>query len=592
MYSSSDALERGGVALALSCPRFHRRIAGEEPFLRTISTLRALGDAGVADIADRVEHVVLQGGQRLFAEGDPSDSLYIVKSGALGAYGRGDDGNPQLLGIISSGEVVGEMGLISDVPRSALVRALRDSELLRLPKSAFEQMLEKYPRGMMQILSVAVTRLAHERNALSTPRTFAVLPQNASVDVYGFAEHLKHQLSRYGSCALVDAAAGQGRDSRWFTALEAQHRFVIYLGECGSPAWRAQCRRQADAFILAANAWDAPGPWLEESGGERVRLRPRHLVLFQRHSVSPGTAGKWLAVVPGAEHHHVRQPADIARLSRLLIGEGVGLVLSGGGARGFAHIGVVRALREAGKPIDAVGGTSIGAIVGAGVAADWSHEEMMERYRRTFVDGRPLQDYTLPLVSMIRGRRVSTLLAKEFGNLDIRDLPLSYFCVSTNLSRGQAVPHREGPLWYWLRATCAIPGVLPPVFHRGEVFVDGAVINNLPVDVMRSRRMGEVIGVDIGIDSALEVDAEEHELPPWWRVAYARLRGKQRRPGILEILLRSGMINASAFNGRQRARSDLLFSPPVADVPLLDWSSFDKAVDAGYRHAVHVLEAG
>lgn len=593
MYSSSDAVEPRVAAVPLSSSRPCGGIGGEESFLRTVSIFGALGDRGLAEMADRLEPVALQGGQRLFAEGDPSDSLYLVKSGALGAYGLSDDGQPQLLGIISSGEVVGEMGLISNVPRNALVRALRDSELLRLPKNAFEHLLERYPRAMMQVLSVAVTRLSHERNTFSTPRTFAVLAQNESVDIREFARHLKQQLNRYGSCALIDAAAGKGRDSRWFTALEAQHRFVIYLGECGFSDWRAQCSRQADAFVLAANAWDPPGPWPEESAGgeERVRLRPRHLVLLQRNSICPGTAAKWLSMVPGAEHHHIRRPADVARLGRLLIGQGVGIVLSGGGARGFAHIGVVRALREAGKPIDAVGGTSIGAIVGAGVAADWSYEEMMERYRRTFVDGRPLKDYTLPLVSMIRGRRVSALLAKEFGELDIRDLPLPYFCVSTNLTHGQAVAHRDGPLWFWLRATCAIPGVLPPVFHRGDVFVDGAVINNLPVDIMRKRPMGEVIGVDIGTESVLEADTEEHELPAWWRVAYARVRGKQRRPGILDILLRSGMINASAFNAQQRAQSDLLLSPPVDDVPLLDWSAFDKAVEAGYRHAVKILEA-
>ena len=107
------------------------------------------------------------------------------------------------------------------------------------------------------------------------------------------------------------------------------------------------------------------------------------------------------------------------------------------------------------------------------MAADWSDEEMFENYRRAFVVGKPLRDYTLPFVSLVTGRRVSKLLQQEFGQRDITDLALPYFCVTANLTAGHAQTHREGTLWYWLRASCAIPGVLPPVLHRGEVFVDG-----------------------------------------------------------------------------------------------------------------------
>jgi NTE family protein len=285
----------------------------------------------------------------------------------------------------------------------------------------------------------------------------------------------------------------------------------------------------------------------------------------------------------------VRDVRDIERVARLLIGRSIGLVLSGGGARGFAHIGVVRALREAGMLIDSVGGTSIGAIIAAGVAADWSDEEMFENYRRSFVVGKPLRDYTFPFVALVSGRRVSKLLREEFGPRVISDLALPYFCVTANLTAGKAQTHRSGPLWFWLRASCAIPGVLPPVFHRKEVFVDGAVMNNLPVDVMREQGVGDVVAVDISADDVLHADVEEYALPAWWSLAWQRWTHPGRRPGILSILLRSGLVNAEAASLERHAMTSLLLAPPLEDIDLLDWNAYERAIEAGYRHAQTVL---
>jgi NTE family protein len=286
----------------------------------------------------------------------------------------------------------------------------------------------------------------------------------------------------------------------------------------------------------------------------------------------------------------VRHDRDIERVARLLTGRSIGLVLSGGGARGFAHIGVVRALREAGIRVDCVGGTSIGAIIAAGVAADWSDEEIFDNYRRAFVLGRPLSDYTFPFISLVAGRRVAKLLREAFGPRDITDLALPYFCVTSNLTAGRAEAHRAGPIWFWLRASCAIPGILPPVFHRGQVYVDGAVINNLPVDVMRAQGVGEIVAVDIGADDVLQADVEEFALPAWWQLAWQRLfRRRQQRPGILSILLRSGMVNAEASSLERRAQTSLLLDPPLADIELLEWKAYERAIEAGYSYAQKML---
>lgn len=567
-------------------------------FLREIDLFAPLDTAGIDELAGELEPCALPGGAVLFDEGDAADALYIVRTGGLAAYRRGVNGRLVLLGMVGVGEVAGEISLVAQTPRQSLLRALRDSVVLRLSADAFHRLLAKHPQAMMHTVGVTARHLLERPGEArySAPRTFAILPHDAGVDALGFARSLADALSRYGSCALVDAATARGRDAAWLHGIEATHRYVLLLGDTGETAWREQCARQADAFVLPVNAADPPSAWPEVAyiNAQREPLRQRHLVLLHAGDIGIGRAAAWLAELRGARHHHVRgdrAAADTERIARLLIGRSMGLVLSGGGARGFAQIGIVHALREGGQQIDCVGGTSIGAIIGAGVALDWSGEEMFYNYRRAFVEGRPLRDYTFPFVSLTRGHRVARLLREAFGERDITDLPLPFYAVTANLTAGAAQVHRAGPLWFWLRAASAIPGVLPPVFHRGEVFVDGAVINNLPVDPMREAQVGDVIGIDISADDVLHAQVEEPALPSLWRVVLDHLR-RRPRPGIVNILLRSGMVNSEAASALRRAQTSLLLTPPMRDVGLLDWQAYERAIAAGYRHAREVLGRG
>lgn len=247
---------------------------------------------------------------------------------------------------------------------------------------------------------------------------------------------------------------------------------------------------------------------------------------------------------------------------------GVGLVLSGGGARGFAHLGIIRALREAKVPIDYLGGASIGAIIAAGVAMDWSDEEMQLRYRRSFVATNPVNDYTFPLLALTRGKKVSRLLEREYGDVQIEDLRHPCFCVSANLTTGRLFEHRAGRLSHALRAAVAIPGVMPPVFHEDGVLVDGAAINNLPVDVMQGHAPGFVIGCDVGADRNFG----------------------ERRVNIFQVLMHAGMVNSTSAERAQRELADVLLKPPLVNIDLLNWQAFDAAIKAGYDHARNVLD--
>ena len=478
--------------------------------------------------------------------------------------------------------------MLSGRARSATVRAIRDSDVARLPREVFDRTIASNPVALLRLAQLLVGRLdGRERlDERVVPRTYTLIPRDAATGIDEFAAGFAAELAKRGSVELVRSEHGAEHTSAWFHRVESANRFVVYVGDPGPSTWTKLCLRQADAVLLVARAAAPPGPFaLRAATNAPHELAARaELVLLHEARIEPGTGARWRTQLPGAPHHHVRGQDDIARLARLLTGHSVGLVMSGGGARGFAHIGVVRAFREAGVPIDLIGGTSIGAIMGAGVAAGWSTAEMIERFRRTFVSTNPLNDYTLPFVSLVAGQKVSRLLRQEFGDISIEDLVLPFYAVSANLTTGHGSVHRQGELWRWLRASVAIPGVLPPVFHGGDVHVDGGAINNLPVDVMRRSNTGVIVGIDVGADETFTTDAAEPEVPSLWNLP-AWIRHQRRRPGILRILWRAGMINSDAATAAGRQQADLVMHPPLAHIDLLAWKSFDQAIEIGYRHA-------
>ena len=538
--------------------------------------------------AAELEWISLPGGTELFAAGDHGDALYFVISGCLGAYG----GDNRLRGRIAAGECVGEMALIADQPRAATVRALRDSDVARLPAAAFQRLLLGNPEAMLRLARLTVERLAARGRPLpeTGPRTFTLVPQDPGVDMAGIEQGLVAALGAWGRVELVQNERGRDHTSQWFHRVEAQSDFVVYAAEPGDSPWTRLCVRQADAVLLLADARSEPGPF-RCLAGARGALERAELLLLHGRSFRRGRAADWHGLLPDVAVHHVSGTGDVARVARMLTGRAIGLVLSGGGARGFAHLGVIRALREHGVPIDLVGGSSIGAILGAGAAAGWSDREMVRNFRRSFVDTNPLSDYTLPLLSLVAGRKVSGLLRREFGDIAIEDLATPFFCVSANLTTGRVAVHDRGLLWRWLRASVAIPGVLPPVFRGGEIFVDGGTMNNLPIDLMRGLRRGPVVGVDVGADRAFSTDLEATEAPPWWKFVLRRSH-RPKRPNILQILLRSGMVNSAATTAEQRQLSDLLLTPALERVDLLDWHAFEEAIEIGYRCAAERLAAG
>lgn len=538
--------------------------------LEECGDLAAVDAPTIAALAACAVQFSLPAGTLLFESGAPCEGVYLLNSGRLAVSLPGAGG---LVAEIERGELVGESGWLLNEPRAASVVALRDSELILIPNAGMDAATRQ-----STALSLALARLATRRlrrsnrqdRSLKRARVFVVVPNNEEIDLAELASGLVTELGRDGSAELVWDVRASRQSLAWFNRIEELNDYVVYVADPAESGWTRQCCRQADVILLAARARAATRPWSPAVSAAAVGRGARiELALLHDGDFAAGAAGRWLAASPTTSHHHLVDSADLGRLARLLTRRGVGLVLSGGGARGFAHLGVIRALREAHVPIDFVGGASIGAIIAAGVAMGWSDEEMRSRYRRGFVDSNPVNDYTFPLVALTRGRKVSQLLRREYGDVLIEDLRRPFFCVSCNLTNGRAFEHRRGPLALALRASVAIPGVMPPVVCGNDVLVDGAAVNNLPIDVMQRHAPGLVIGSDVG--------AERHHAPA-------------QHLNIVRILMQAGMVNSGASAATHRSLADVLLRPPLDNVDLLDWQAFDRAIDAGYVHARQLID--
>jgi NTE family protein len=241
---------------------------------------------------------------------------------------------------------------------------------------------------------------------------------------------------------------------------------------------------------------------------------------------------------------------------------------------------------EADVPFDRLGGTSMGAIIAAGLAMEWDVEELTRRMRAVFVTDNPLSfsELQLPLVSLMRGKKVSQKLRENFGDICIEEMPRSFFAVSSDLTTGRIHVHREGLLWRALRASVALPGILPPVTHHGHLLVDGGVMNNLPVDVMRDQTpgAGPVLACDVTGEIDMKARDDRYGERPWWRLIWQGLQGN---PGILSILMRSGTVGSEAQRRIVREQCDYLIEPPMPTIGLRDWKKFDQAIREGHEAA-------
>lgn len=569
-------------------------------------------------IEPRFEWVHLNRGGTLFTTGEPADCMYFLIHGLLHVVSRDSSGTEKTIGAIFRGEIVGEMAILSGEVRTATICAVRDSDLVRLTKAGFEQINKAYPGATMAILSTIVNRLKERNRApgRSSAVNIALVPAGPRVPLAEFARRLHAALSCTDRAALLSsgtvavefaATAGiaQAADDdplhlglvTWLEELESNNDFVFYEADLEATPWTQRCIRQADQVLIVGRAGDDPaaGPiereWLQEDGGITAAAQVLVLLHTDDGKLPSGTM-EWLAARRLSGHQHLRwdREADFSRLARIVSRRSVGLVLGGGGARGMAHLGVLRALEERGIPVDVVGGASIGAILGGAYAMGMDAERLTLLCKDSFQKKNPFNDYTIPVVSLLRSNKIDRAVRDAYGDARIEDLWVTFFCVSCNLGSCDVKVHDSGSLWKAARTSSSLPGIMVPVLLDGVVHVDGGVMNNLPGDIMR-RHAGIVITVDV--DSRENMNPGCEEFPSPWKVLSSRLlpwKKPSHFPTVAEIMMATIMTGCRKHADAVKADADLSLEPPVEGIGILDFKSLEETAQAGYVYTQGVID--
>jgi predicted acylesterase/phospholipase RssA/CRP-like cAMP-binding protein len=575
-----------------------------------------IADRGVvADTCDRVQWRRFNHGETLFREGDISDSVYIVVRGRLGASARDPiDGHDVKIGEMGRGDVVGELGVLGHTPRNATVTAVRDSVVALLDETTFRGLLESRP-GMMIDLALRTVKQSRETRLHSAPDTVLAVAGLSRTPISEFVDIIEGQLAQHGSVSrlspervdalletpgIFDVERGQVGDIRVSqlvheTELEADH-LLLEVGDSAGP-WANRALGMADRVLIVVppDLTDAECEQLDLLlGGCPVAVR-RTVVLLHPPEVSTPTGAARLREVFGADDVFnlvSGSAADAARLARVAVGRANALVLSGGGGRGFAHIGVYRALDELGFPVDLVGGTSIGAIIGLVIANGMTPDQIVEWAQQHFPK---VLDYTIPLVSLIKGDRIARSARETFGDRDIEDLWRTCFAVSTDLTTSRLHVHDRGSVVVTIRATSAIPGVMPPVPLGDSLLIDGGVLNNLPIDIARAKApIGTVVAVDVAPPRGPGAHGDYGLSVSGWDAIRSNFgSGRTQYPRISAVLMRS-MITASMLERDTQVSNGLAdhyLDLDMRGISMLEFDDPSGVAARGYEAAMPELEA-
>lgn len=572
-------------------------------------------------LAQKAQRVFVPSGTQLVKFGAELDTFMIVEHGRflfripsrLGKTIVVEVGRGQPLGLATS---------ISRVPTLGEAYALRDSKVIYCPRKAFldcfaanTDLLEDFSKWTLEQFLI----LIGQKNLESHPLTFALFPvsnepiikssvtflKQALTETIGKGHLLESQkVEKALHCDLTDDSSFEHvrpKLSQWLEDQESEGHYLLFVCDPENTKWTRWCLDQTDRIIVIARAQDTSAIERIDSffsgrmiAGDRVYI---DLVLIQDHNVIlPKKSSAWRELKCLARQHHVRdtKSSDYQRVSRWIGEKPIGLTLGGGGARGLAHIGVLQALEERGVPIDAVGGTSMGAVIAGAYARGWSPQKILSFAKELFADTKAIADLDIPIVSILAGRKLNKKLRAFFTDIDITDLWLPYFCISASLSAGEMIVHDHGPLWKAVRASCSIPGVFPPVRHEGHLLVDGGVMNNVPLDVMESRcKGGKVIAVNVGGGGAKDFANSSHWDHSGWKLLRESFTSRNKHiANILDVMMWSTTLSSKRYLQQlvTSGRGDLYLAPPVQSFELLGFDALEQLYQVGYEYACKKLD--
>lgn len=593
-------------------------------FLSTIDLFSNLSSRIIKHIARACELIYLPGNSVLIQQDDVSDSMYILMFGFLRAIKKDATGHEHVIGELSAGNIVGEIGCLFNEPRTASVYTIRDSILLKMTRKTFDILLEKHPIITMGIVAQSVKRLVNPEK-YSPKRDvscFCLIPAGKHVNLEDFGRVFMKELSKYGDTLLLtqdileqmhgsplSETALEGTDIyALFQQLESKYRYLVYLATENN-AWAKRCIRQTDKILLIGEY----GENLEHGGLEHALFQQKsditpeiELILLFHKPITPTETHAWLRHRNVNSHYKIRRsdPKDLERVVRILTGRALGIVFSGGGSCALSHVGVIRALSEACIPVDYIAGTSMGAIVGGLLAREFDYQVITDMLIEELTKFQKGLDYTFPIVALLRAKLLDKLLSSALGKrTQIEDLWQKYFCVSTNINTNQLKVHETGLLWEAVRASISLPGILPAVLdeHR-HMFVDGGILNNLPVDQMKKRiQGGKILASSIlrRNEAPSTLTYEEYTVSGWELLfKYVLLpkfrkdhENKKKNFVTIASIIQDSMIVGS--NNHQEAmikQADYNIVMDLNDFSMVSFTTIQEIIDSGYRQAMHALE--
>jgi predicted acylesterase/phospholipase RssA/CRP-like cAMP-binding protein len=558
-------------------------------------------------VANTAKRRATHAGQILFRVNEPGSAFYVILRGTFRVLSPGPQGD-EVLNQLGPGEWFGEMSLLTGEPRAATVVAVSDGEVVELGRDAFAALsaIPSFTAALSQTLSHRLRARVLVRPRPSCPQVIAVISALPSLEQAEVIVNLAAALAEVGggSVSIVDyvtflrmpreatdatvtVVEGAGAD---IEAMRAQHTFVLLRLPIGGES-AARLIPLAEAVWAFDDTDDAALTFLRSLSALPPLTFLRDLAVAPR--VDDWRTSDDVSVIRKAPVVRLErgdpQAVTLRRFARRVLGRRVGLALSAGGAKGLAHIGVLRCFERAGIEIDLIAGTSMGGIIGGFVAAGRGSAELLAVFTELRADFRHrLLDIVVPAASLFRGEKKRALLNQHARELRIEELPLPFWTVAGDLVTGREVVLGSGPLAQALDATSAIPAVFPPVVVGDQTLVDGWVVNPLPTDVLRREGADIVIAVDAS--GPLEAAADFGPLTATGATGVvSRIRRRFVNPEIIRVVMRSMDIGARERTIANLALADTWVQPDVGRFSPSDVRPMAEIVERGEAAAEAAL---
>ncbi|OOG70480.1 patatin-like phospholipase family protein [Algoriphagus sp. A40] len=545
----------------------------------------------------------LETGTFLFHQGDQDNSLYIVISGRFRALAKQENGSLHALGDIGEGEPIGEFALFMAEPRSASVVAIRKSIVLELKETQYLDIVSKHPEFSSKLTRFVVNR--HRRNALqqhleTSAKNIAVINLQSKIDISDYTEAVKKEFESLDvSIQILDHDSHANLETQVMYDTLEQHKGLNFL-VCSDADmnWSKQCIIYADLVVLATDFYGKTEIYEIEKHldlySQNILNKKIYLLLLHPEKAKfPESTRRWFVDRKIDLHIHYRKNhgPDIRRFARILANKAIGLVLGGGGAKGFAHLGVIKALGEEGVDIDFLGGTSAGALYGLSAAYCDFDKEKIDFYSKDSAQSKLTKnDLTFPIISIMSGKKMSNYIKKIMGNTHLEDFWVGSYCVSTNYSNATSRIHDKGLAWKQIEASIAIPGIYPPVVIDNQLHVDGGVVDNLPIETMYKYPVRHIIAISLTQLKSRPVEFDE--TPSSTSILWDKITGKNkyRLPGITSILVNSLTLNSRQKQEMSKSGVAIYLEMELKGIGMMDDTKWKQIVQKGHDQMKEALE--